>query len=134
MNDVMPRSNGLGFLEILNKSSELRFELRWNELIFRTWVRPDQSWSRGCPRWLSQWVESWWWTNSQHRKIVSLYPCVKNLNLKKLIKSSYLNQESRQCFVFFGFLCVWTFCEHMYISHIHIMAMLQGRILKEIKG
>ena len=30
----------------------------------------------------------------------------KNLNLKKVIKVSYLNQESRQCFVFFGFLCV----------------------------
>ena len=45
-------------------------------------------------------------------KIVSLYPRVKNLNLKKVIKVSYLNRESRQCFVFFGFLCVWTFYEH----------------------
>ena len=56
-------------------------------------------------------------------RIVSLSPRVENLNLKKVIKVSYLNQESRQCFVFFGFLCVWTFYEHMYISHICIMAM-----------
>ena len=70
-------------------------------------------------RWLGQWVESWRWTNSQHRKIVSLSPLVsKNLNLKKVIKVSYLNQESRQCFVFFGFLCVWTFYEH-YERFIH---------------
>ena len=65
-------------------------------------------------RWLSQWVESWRWTNCQHRKIVSLSR-VENLNLKKVRKVSYLNQESRQCFVFFGF--------PMYISHIHILVV-----------
>ena len=63
-------------------------------------------------RWLSQWVGSWRWTNSQHRKIVSLSPRVENLNLKKVIKVSCLYQESYQCFVFFGFLCVWTSYEH----------------------
>ena len=42
MNDIMPGSDGQGFLVILNKSSELRFGLRRNELIFRTWGRPVQ--------------------------------------------------------------------------------------------
>ena len=42
VNDVMPESDGLGFLVILNKSSELRFGLRRSELFFRTWVRPVQ--------------------------------------------------------------------------------------------
>ncbi len=34
VNDVSPESDGLGFLVILNKSSELRFELRRSKLIF----------------------------------------------------------------------------------------------------
>ena len=42
VNDVMLRSDGLGFLVILNKSSELSFGLRRGELIFRTWARPVQ--------------------------------------------------------------------------------------------
>ena len=42
VNDVMPRSDGLGFLVILNKSSELRYGLRRSELIFWTWARPVQ--------------------------------------------------------------------------------------------
>ena len=42
MNDVIPGSDGLGFLVILNKSSELRFGLRRSKLIFRTWARPVQ--------------------------------------------------------------------------------------------
>ena len=37
-------------------------------------------------------------------KIVSLSPRVENLKVKKVIKVSYLNQESRQCFA--GFLCI----------------------------
>ena len=36
MNDVMPGSDGLGFLVILNKSSELRFELRRDLLGFES--------------------------------------------------------------------------------------------------
>ena len=35
-------------------------------------------------------------------KIVSLFPRVENLNLKKVIKVLYLNQESRQCFACFS--------------------------------
>ena len=52
---------------------------------------------------LGQWVESWRWTNSQHsKKSVSLPPRVENLKVKKVIKVSYLNQESRQCFECFS--------------------------------
>ena len=40
-------------------------------------------------------------------KILCLSTRVENLKVKKVIKVSYLNQESRQCFV--GFLCMWTF-------------------------
>ena len=42
LNHVRPGSDGLGFLVILNKSSELRFELRRSKLIFRTWAKPMQ--------------------------------------------------------------------------------------------
>ena len=42
VNDVMSGSEGLGFLVILNKSSELRFGFRRSELIFWTWARPVQ--------------------------------------------------------------------------------------------
>ena len=102
VNDVMPRSDGLGFFVILNKSSELRFGLGRSDLIFG----PGWGWSiyelrDARARWLSKWVESWRWTNSQHRKIVSLSPCVENLNLKKVITVSYLNQKrvvSVSCF------------------------------------
>ena len=36
VNDVMPGSDGLGLLVILNKSSELRFGLRRSELGFKS--------------------------------------------------------------------------------------------------
>ena len=35
-------------------------------------------------------------------KTVSLSPRVENLKVKKVIKASYLNPESRQCFVCFS--------------------------------
>ena len=58
---------------------------------------------------------------------MSLSPRVENLKEKKVIKVSYLNQESCQCFV--GFLCVWTFyvCEYFtdpYLDRI-LVNMLQ---------
>ena len=52
------------------------------------------------------WVSELRPDDGQHRKVASLSPRVENLNLKKVVKVSYLNLESRQCFVFFGFLCV----------------------------
>ena len=78
VNDIMPGSDRLGFLVILKKSCELRFGLR---LDFWTWVRPVQLWTAGYTCAL---VESWRWMNNQH---------VENLNLKKVIKVSYLNQK-----------------------------------------
>ena len=111
VNDVMPRSNGL----ILNKSSELRFGLRQVDFLDLGEASPVMD-CGVCARWLSQWVESWRWTNSQHRKIVSVSPRVENLNLKKVIKVSYLNQESCQCFAsVLGF--------PMYISRIRILVV-----------
>ena len=101
VNDVMPGSDGLGFLVILNKS-ELRFALRRGKLIFGAW-RDQSSWGlRDAPRVVGS------DETVSIVKIVSLSPRVENLNLKKVIKVSYLNQESRQCFVFFGFLCICT--------------------------
>ena len=122
----MPGSDGLGFLVILNKSRELRFGLRRSELIFWTWVRQVQLFAAGCTRvrWLSQWVKRWRLTNHQHRKIVSLSSRVENLNLKKVIKVSYLYQESRQCFVFFRFLYLWTLWTFL---HVRIIAILQWK-------
>ena len=35
-------------------------------------------------------------------KIASLSPRIENLKVKKVIKVSYLNKESRQCFAYFG--------------------------------
>ena len=128
VNDVMPGSDGLGFLVILNKSSELRFEASRSELIFSDLGEASAVCGlRGAhARWLGQLVESWRWTKSQHRKIVSDSPRVeKNLNLKKVIKVSYLNQESRQCFAFFRFLCVWTFHKHYeHFMHVNVFTYL----------
>ena len=51
-------------------------------------------------------------------KIVSLSPRVENLKVKKVIKVSYLNQESCQCFVFFGIP-----------MHLNILALYYSLIL-----
>ena len=107
-------SDGPGFLVILNKSSELRFGLRRSELIFRTWARPVQFVDcRVRTRWLGQWVDSWRWTNSQLRKIVSLSPRVGKPKLKEGNKSFVPEPRESSVFrVFFGFLYVWRFYEH----------------------
>ena len=120
----MPGSDGLEFLVILNKNSELRFGLRRDELGFESGRGESNLWTAGCVPAL---VESELRADDGRTVNIEklcLSLCVENLNLKKVIKVSYLNQESRQCLVFFGFLCVWTFYEHIYISHIPIMAML----------
>ena len=68
-------------------------------------------------RWLSQSVESWRWTNSQYRKIVSLSSCRKP-KLKEGNKSFVPEpKETRQCFVFFEFLRVWTFYETLWMFY-----------------
>ena len=111
MNDVMPRSKyQISFFVILDESFELRFGLGRSKLIFGPgWGRSSYEMRGAHVHWLSQWFESWRWTNCHHRKIVSLSPRVENLNWKELIKVPYLYPESRRCFVFFGFLCKWTF-------------------------
>ena len=90
-------------------------------------------WTTGCARehWLGQWVESWRWTNSQHRKIVSLSPRVEKPKLKEGNKSFVPEPRESSVFrVFFGFLCVWTFYVYyerfmrLYISPIHILVPL----------
>ena len=57
-------------------------------------------------------------------KIVSLSPRVENLKVKKLIKVSYLNQESRQCFECFSDSYACESFTYPYISHIRILNML----------
>ena len=104
----MPGRDGLGFLVILNKSSELRFELRRSELIFRTWARPVQFVDCGIRTrvvWVSELRADDGRTVSIEKLCLSL---LVSKVIKKVIKVSYLNEESRQCFVFFGYLCVWT--------------------------
>ena len=96
VNDVMAGSNGLGFLVILNKSSELKFEARRSELIFLTWARRIQfvdCGARAGVGWVSELRADDGRTVSIEKLCVSLSPRVENLNLKKLIKVSYLNQK-----------------------------------------
>ena len=87
-------------------------------------------------RWLSQWVESWRYTNSQHSKKLCLSLSLlmsENLKLKKVIKS-FVPEPKRvvKCFVFFGFLCVLNIlcvmniyerCMYMYITRIRILVV-----------
>ena len=56
---------------------------------FVIWVRPDQLGVYRMPAcWLSQWVESWQWMNSQHSKKLCLSLLMsENLKLKKVNKS-----------------------------------------------
>ena len=70
----------------------MRFELRRDGLIFGD-RRGQASWGlRDAPRVVG--LDG----TVNIVKIVSLSPRVENLNLKKVIKVSYLNQESSQCF------------------------------------
>ena len=52
------------------------------------------------------------WKNQHRKKLCLSLLMSKNLKLKKVNKSFVPKPESRQYFVFFGFLCVWTFYEH----------------------
>ena len=66
-------------------------------------------------RWLSQWVESWRCTNSQHSKKLCLSLLMsENLKLKKVNKS-FVPEPRKSSIVsrVFGFLwTLWTFYEH----------------------
>ena len=105
----MPGSDGLRIYGFKKKtvSWDSTLEEGWRFLI---WAWPDQFGSTGCLRWLSQWVESWQSTNSQHSKKLCLSLLLSgNLKLKKVNESFVPGpKESRQCFGFFWFLCLWT--------------------------
>ena len=107
---------------ILNKSSELRFRLRRRELIFRTWARPVQLWSRGCVRAFVGSDET-----VSIVKIVSLSPRVKYLKLKEGNKSFVPEPRKSSAFRVFRIPMriniLWTYYEHFihpYISRINI--------------
>ena len=127
MNNVMLGSNGLGFLVILNKSCELKFGLRRDELGFESGRGQWICGLRGArARWLSQWIESWRWTNSQHRKILSLSlslsPRAEKPKLKEGNKSFV--PEPRESSVFRVFripmrmniLCIWIFLPYITVE------------------
>ena len=67
-------------------------------------------------------VESWRCKNSQHRRIVSLFPHVEKPLNSKVIKSFVPELRSRKCFCVSGFLCYlyMSYKHSMYISHIHV--------------
>ena len=81
----------------------MRFEAGRSELRFEH--RRVHLFAAGCARvgWVSELTADAGRTVSIV-KIVSLSSRVENLQVKKVIKVSYLNQESRQCFA--GFLCM----------------------------
>ena len=86
----------------------------------RIWVRPVQLFAAGCARvfWVSELRADAGQTVSIV-KIVSLSPRVENLKVKKVIKFSYLNQGSRQCFECFSnsyALCIF----HIFVYYGHV--------------
>ena len=98
MNDLKPGSDGLGILGDF-----------WKKAVSSDLNQDEASWFFGPGRGQSSYVSMrcaarggvrW---NSQHSKnCVSLSPRFENLKVKKVIKVSYLNKESRQCFSYFG--------------------------------
>ena len=72
----------------------------WTKRVgIRIWARPVQLFTAGCAHvcWVSElWADAG--RTVSIVKFVSLSPRVENLKVKKVIKVSYLNQESRQCF------------------------------------
>ena len=86
----------LGYFEKKAVGLDLRLdEESWDSNL--AW--PVQLFAAGCARvcWISE-LRAYAGRTVRIVKIVSLSPRVKNLKVKKVIKVSYLNQESRQCF------------------------------------
>ena len=128
-----PEAIGGGFLVIFEKKQLVEI-WDWTKRVgIRIWARPVHLFAAGCACvcWVSEMRAAAGRTVSIV-KIMSLAPRVENLKVKKVIKVSYLNQESRQCFT--RFLCRWTFntsvyihyvrFTYQYISRIRIMAIL----------
>ena len=126
-----PKAIGWGFWNLKKRvswDSTLEEGRQFSELAE---VRPV--WVYGMPaRWLSQWVESWWCTNSQHSKKLCISSCRKTLNSKKLIKSFV--PEPISCFSdsdirmnIMNVLCMWiswsyfwTYICYKYISSLNM--------------
>ena len=69
---------------------------------------------RACVGWVSE-------LKTDDGRTVSIEKlCLSLLNLNKVIKVSYLYQESRKRFVFFGFLSVWTFYAYEHYERFYI--------------
>ena len=116
----MPWSDGLGFLVILNKSNELRFELGRSELIFGPgWSKSNYSLG-GAPRVVGS------HGTVSIVKIESLCSCWKPKSQEGNKSFVPEPRESSVFRVFFGFLCVWRFYEH-YEHFIHILSVLPAR-------
>ena len=119
VNDVIPGSDGRGFLVILKKGVCWDLNLDGTNW-FSSSARPGQFPTglypinkypiRDTPR-----VVCLDGTVSIV-KIVSLSSRVENLKVKKVIKVSYLNQESRQCFECFSDSYACERLTHLYIS------------------
>ena len=79
----MTSSDGRGFLVILNKRSELRFEFRRTELIFRAWAKPVQFVDcrvRACIGWVSE-------LRADDRRTVSIEKLCVSLSLSLSLSS-----------------------------------------------
>ena len=125
----MPGSDWLGFLVILNKSSELKFGLRRSVLIFRTWARPVSLCSAGCARAL---VGSVSWElrmdeQSASKNCVSLSSCRKP-NLKEGNKSFVPVPRESSVFRVFRIptriSILWTYVHFTYLYHGYVTQRL----------
>ena len=97
VNDVMPGSDGLGFLGIWKKKQLVEI-WDWTKRVgIRIWAKPVHLFAAGCAPvcWVSELRADAGRTVSVV-EIISLSPRVENLKVKKVIKVPYLNQESRQ--------------------------------------
>ena len=93
----------------LAKGLDLELGLLYNKYITRC--------TAGC----------WFRSNSQHGKnCVCLSLRVENLKLKKVIKVSYLNQESRQCFECFSDSYVFEHFMHLNILAVYYRVTMLG--------
>ena len=125
VNDVMPGSDRLRILGDFWKKA-LSWDLRLGE---ESWFfdlgEASLVMDYGMP------VRCWVRWNSQHSKncvCLSRSLRVENLKVKKVIKVSYLNKESRQCFAYFGIPM------HVNVSRIRILYMLRIRILSMLQN
>ena len=119
----MPGSDGLRILGFEKKAGNWDLDLdeaSWFSELAE--VRPV--WVYGMPaRWLSQWVESWRWTNSQHSKKLCLSLLMsENLKLKKVNKfRTWTKRESSSVSSIFGFLYTYEYYERF--MHVNILVV-----------